>query len=275
MSNRKRWLWTLLCSLSLILGGALLTEAHAATVTGPTYPLDYNVSETWPPFVRIVPQINGDDAMVYAEGIGGIYPRLGADFGSTSHTWSHTDLDYDATGQRYWGMAAGALSEACPAAEGCLKVYAYTQSGTPGSNTRVPYEFATVGPAATPDLILYLARLRFGALPFTDGVTHTVTLAFPPVAPAPLTGGWQILESGLYVVESDGPDGELRASLSVSYDPDWLDWYDIQPADLRLWRWDASQHAWVMLDSSLSSRLNRGQCPDRCPDRLCAGGTAA
>jgi hypothetical protein len=212
---------------------------------------------SWPPFVRIVPQAGNDNAMVYAEGIGHVYSKLGADFGSTSHTWSHTDLEYDEFEGEYRGMAVGALGQPCQDPTGCLHVYAYTAGGTRGSEVTIPYEFASVGPALAPDLALYTARLRFVMPPFTDGVTHTVTLLMPPVEPAPLPGGWRILEGGLYVVESDGVDGQLRASLAIGYDPDLLDYYDIQPMTLRLWRWDASQRVWVMLNSQVNTNLRR------------------
>jgi len=218
---------------------------------------DFDAAASWPPFVRVVPQMNSDDVMVYAEGIGRAYQRLGADFGDTSHTWSHTDLEYSEMEELYRGLAERALSEPCALPEGCLQVYAYTAGGGHGPSTTIAYEFAVVGPAVVPDLELYTARLRFADPPFTDGVTHTVILQIPPKEPAGLSGGWRILEGGLYEVESDGVDGQLRASLAIRYDPDWLDWYGIEPGDLRLWRWDAAQGAWVMLDSSVNTRLYR------------------
>jgi hypothetical protein len=201
--------------------------------------------------------MNSDDVMVYAEGIGRAYQRLGADFGDTSHTWSHTDLEYSEMEVLYRGLAERALSEPCALPEGCLQVYAYTGGGSRDPSTTIAYEFAVVGPATVPDLELYTARLRFADPPFTDGVTHTVILQIPPKEPALLASGWRILEGGLYEVESDGVDGQLRASLAIRYDPDWLDWYGIEPGDLRLWRWDAAQGAWMILDSSINTRLYR------------------
>ncbi len=214
------------------------------------------LSAPWPPFVRIVPQGNGDDVTVYAEGIGHAYNRLSATFGGTSHTWSHTDLDYDAQGDLYSGVATAALAEPCPEAAGCLRVTT-AGPGDPDLETMLAYEFVAAGPTAAPDLTLEMAQLRFGTPPFTDAVTHTVVLAIPPRAPAPLPGGWWILESGLYVVESDGVDGSLRAALTVRYDPDWLDWRGVRPEDLRLWRWDAADRIWVALPSTVSTRLFR------------------
>ncbi len=247
--------------IGLIVGSTLFYDSQAEAAVKPEVSAAHDIrdagSRTWPPFVRIVPQVHSDDAILYAEGIGHAYSKLGADFGSTSHTWSHTDLEYDEFEEEYRGIAVGALSQPCPDPAGCLHVYAYTDEGGRGNEVTVPYEFASVGPALAPDLALYTARLRFAMPPFTDGVTHTVTLLMPPVGPAPLPSGWSILEGGLYVVESDGVDGQLRASLAIRYDPDLLEWYGIQPTALRLWRWDTSQRVWVMLDSYLNINLNR------------------
>lgn len=267
--NAARWLVTLLFSLACFAWPHYDTQIAAAVkpvvlpstsriLAGQHLVVRPTPSDTsWPPFVRIVPQVNSEDAMVYAEGIGRVYARLGADFGNTSHTWSHADLEYSEMEGLYRGLAERALSEPCSQPEGCLQLYAYTGGGSHPPATTIAYEFATVGPAAASDLELFTARLRFADPPFTDGVTHTVILQIPPKEPAPLPGGWRIIEGGLYEVESDGVDGQLRASLVIRYDPDWLDWYGIEPGDLRLWRWDAAQRAWVMLESTINTRLYR------------------
>jgi hypothetical protein len=238
---------------ALVICASLMLVSSAAAQTAP-------MAAPWPPFVRIVPQGNGDDVTVYAGGIGHAYNRLSAAFGGTSHTWSHTHMDYDAQTDLYRGVATAALSEPCPEASGCLRV-ATAGVGDPNPETVLAYEFITAGPAAAPDLTLETAQLRFGAPPFTDTVTHTVVLAAPPRAPAPLPGGWWILESSLYVVESDGEDGSLCAALTIRYDPDWLDWRGLRAEDLRLWRWDAAERLWVMLPSTVSTRLYRVSAP--------------
>jgi hypothetical protein len=79
----------------------------------------------------------------------------------------------------------------------------------------------------------------------------------PPRAPASITGGWRILEGGLYVVESDGPDAMLQAVLAIYYDPDWLAWQGIAPETLQLWQWAPALGRWEPLPDSLSTRLHR------------------
>jgi hypothetical protein len=169
-------------------------------------------------------------------------------------------MDYDARDDLYRGVATAALSEPCPQPAGCLRV-ATAGVRDPNLETMLAYEFVTAGPTAAPDLALEMAQVRFAAPPFTDTVTHTVVLATPPTAPAPLPGGWWILENGLYVVESDAPDGSLRAALTIRYDPDWLDWRGLRAEDLRLWRWDAADRVWVILTSTVSTRLFRVSAP--------------
>ena len=252
-----RWMVVVL-AIGMILTLAGSASTHAMTSAPAAEPAP--VAAPWPPFVRIVPQGNGDDVTVYAEGIGHAYNRLSATFGGTSHTWSHTDMDYDAQDDLYRGVATAALSEPCPEASGCLRV-ATTGLGDPNMESVLAYEFVTAGVTAAPDLTLEMAQLRFGTPAFTDAVSHTVVLAAPPRAPAPLPGGWWILESGLYVVESDGIDGSLRAALTVRYDPDWLDWRGLRAEDLRLWRWDAADRIWVMLPSTVSTRLFQVSAP--------------
>ncbi len=211
----------------------------------------------WPPFVRIVPQPPDDGAIVFAEGIGNSYSSLSAEFFSpTSHNWGHTSLDYQEDEELYRGRIEDVLFEPCSQPGGCLYLSPPDSSRLRERPVAIFYEFRAEGPDSVPDLVLNTARLRFADPPFTDRVTHTVVLLVPPRDPAPLPAGWQILGGGLYVVESDGPHDKIRARLSISYDPDLLASYGVNPLNLRIFRWVASQRAGEVLESRVFVTAN-------------------
>ncbi len=240
--------------LTSALGFSYLSLAHAS--------FNFEVSQaqntSWPPFVRIIPLASGDDVVVSASGITNVYTKLLADFGSTSHTWSHTDMDYDEKADAYQGVADDALAEICPDPAGCLRIYDDSLSAQEvhGSQVTIPYQFVRVEPGNTPDLALHLTKVRFGSVPFTDEIKHTVMLQMPPILPASLPPGWMLLSHGCYLVESDGQDGDLQASLSIQYDPDAIDWYGIDETALTLLAWDPVIRQWQPLDSFVNSHAN-------------------
>lgn len=212
---------------------------------------------SWPPFVRMIPQAGSDDVLVSVPSNANIYTQLQAEFGSTSHTWSHTDMDFDPNIHAYQGLAEDALSELCPDPAGCLHVYdrgLRAQAAT--GRVTIPYQFVRVSPQNRPDLALHSARLRFGSMPFGDGIEHTVILQIPPVPPAPLPAIWLPISSEVYLVESDGMDGDLQASLTIQYDPDAIVWLGVDESLLTLLAWDPVSKTWGVQESYVNQRAN-------------------
>lgn len=241
----------ILASLGLT-AAIILSGRGAAASTGPDAML-----QTWPPFVRIVPAVNSDDAYVIASAIGRPFVAISAIFGSTSHDWSHTRLDYsDETGAYEGQVAEHALSTHCPTAEACLRLSPISGQLRPAEEVHVMYEFESVSQSDRPDLALISAILRFEAEPFDDKVDHTVVLSIPPRGPAPLPPGWWQVPGSIYVVESDGPNGQLNASLVIYYDPDILRGYGYDETTLKMLAWNPTLGQWEPLYSSVSTRQN-------------------
>ena len=240
------------------LGMTLLVLA-IATSSSLSQPLtDAVVSQgVWPPFVRVIPQADSDDVLVSASGIAQVYSQLYADFGSTSHTWSHTDLKYDEQAEAYQGIATEALSEICPDPAGCLRVYdsAFTAQSVSSAVT-IPYQFVRVTSENAPDLALHSAQIRFGSQPFGDGIEHTVILQIPPVLPHPLPPKWMAISQEAYLVESDGMDGDLRASLSIRYDPDAIIWFGVEDDRLAILAWDPVHREWRPREGYVNRRAH-------------------
>lgn len=220
-------------------------------------------STPWPPFVRMIPLANGNDVMVSTPSMAQIYTQLQADFGSTSHTWSHTKMDYDVETSAYQGVAEDALVELCPEPAGCLHIYETNMASqrTQSNRVTIPYQFVRVQTGDAPDLMLNFARVRFGSTPFTDGIAHTVIIEVPPALPAPLPRNLWLLPGSFYLVESDGMSGDLQASLSIQYDPDLIDWYGIDETTLAIWAWDAASRQWYPLESFVNSHANHVSAP--------------
>lgn len=221
------------------------------------------VDAPWPPFVRMIPLANSNDVTVSTGNVAQIYTQLQADFGSTSHTWSHTKMDYDPQQAVYQGVAEDALDEICPEPAGCLRIYEAGMAAQyrEGQRVTIPYQFTRVQAGNAPDLMLNFARIRFGSTPFADEIPHTVILQVPPVLPAPLPPSGWLLPGGLYLLESDGMSGDLQASLSVQYDPDLIDWYGIDETKLELWAWNAANRQWHPLDSFVNTHANHVSAP--------------
>ncbi len=235
----------------------ILTMLTLPSISQPLSNAVVSHNDAWPPFVRIIPQAHSDDVLVSASGIAQLYTQLYADFGSTSHTWSHTDLKFDEHIEAYQGIAAEALSEICSEPSGCLRVYhnafsaqSFTQAIT------IPYQFVRVKPDDAPDLALHSAQIRFGAPPFGDEIEHTVILQIPPALPNPLPANWTALSQEYYLVESDGMDGDLRASLAIRYDPDAIVWFGADETDLTILAWDAANGEWHPLESYVNRRAH-------------------
>ncbi|MBX7232907.1 MAG: hypothetical protein K1X65_00900 [Caldilineales bacterium] len=236
-----------------LLAGLLLRWDEAATSSAPDV-----TAQTWPPYVTIVPAANNDDAYVSASAIGRPFVAISAMFGSTSHDWSHTQLEYsDETGAYEGRVAEHALFEHCPTAEACLRLLPASSQLRPTEEVRVMYDFENISTNDAPDLALVSAVVRFEPDPFDDDADHKVVLLIPPKGPAPLPPGWWQVPGSVYVVESDGPNGQLNASLTIYYDPDILRGYGYDEATLKMLAWNPPQGVWAPLDKSeVSTRRN-------------------
>lgn len=241
----------LIVGLALLIGLALNNNGAAAS------PAPDTAAQTWPPYVTIVPAGGGDDAYVVADSIGRPFMAISALFGSTSHDWSHTRLEYNTDTGAYQGQVAEhALTEHCPTAEACLRLSPVSSQLRPAEEVRVMYEFENVSAENAPDLALMTAVVRFEAEPFDDRADHTVVLSIPPKGPAPLPPGWWQVPGSMYVVESDGANGQLNAHLTIYYDPDVLRGYGYDEATLKMLVWNSPEGRWEPLDSTISTRRN-------------------
>ncbi len=213
-------------------------------------------NQTWPPYVSIVPVVNSDAAYIYAGAIGKPFVAISAAFGSTSHDWSHTRLTHTETTGIYEGLADHALSEHCPTAEACLRLSPESGQRGPAEVVGVMYEFESVSGNDASDLALNSALVRFDAEPFDDHAHHKVVLLAPPKSPAPLPPDWWQVPGSVYVVESDGPNGQLNASLTIYFDPEVLRGYGYDEATLKMLAWNPHLSRWEPLDSTVSTRRN-------------------